>query len=180
MTRSQQQAPSSSSYAGNSQVAGPSSREDPRPPPQANTAEVVVERRQPLLEDNKLTSFFSLPETVKCPVAECNAKFRAEVWTCIKQSCIRHLKSLHTKPDAIYIKCVGCETTLGLRPGAHRCHRTIASGTDGTPEKYVCTTENCLRSFTTKQGLANNVREHKCRVAVEAAAVTLPRPHDRR
>lgn len=120
--------------------------------------------------------FFPLPTTVKCPVAECNAKFRAEVWTCVKQSCIRHLRSLHIEPDVICVKCVGYDMTLGIRPGAHNCRMTIANDTDGSAEQYACTAVGCTRSFISKQGLVNHVREHRRRVAVEAAAVPLPRP----
>lgn len=93
----------------------------PDDPPSPDTGG-PVKRRQPSLSVEGLKIWFPLPVTVNCPADDCSAKFRVTVWTSAKQSIARHVKELHgiTAPVTVWC-CLGYETLLGTRPGAHRC-----------------------------------------------------------
>ncbi|XP_060879164.1 uncharacterized protein LOC132951368 [Metopolophium dirhodum] len=178
-------------HTGSSQVAGPSLRADPVPPPDRDESDSdsvsdrgstadgpIVSRRQPALEGHTLVFWLPLPTTVECPHADCSAKFRAKVWTSAKQSITRHLRELHAEAEDTSVRCVGCGIVLGVRPGAHKCQVPIEDAAD-TADRFTCTVAGCPESFPSKQGLTNHLRNHRRIDALAAAAVPLPVPATR-
>ncbi|CAI6347369.1 unnamed protein product [Macrosiphum euphorbiae] len=179
-------------HAGNSQVAGPSNRAIPESPLDSDESDsdsvsdcgssggsvTPVPRKQPSLVNRTLTFWFPLPTTISCPHDGCPAKFRVKLWTSAKQSVVRHIRDLHEEADSTVVRCVGCRSVLGIRPGAHKCRFNIEAAEDVVGQ-HACTVAGCEMSFPTKQGLANHLRNHRRQVIVEAAAVPLPLPATR-
>ncbi|CAI6355656.1 unnamed protein product [Macrosiphum euphorbiae] len=135
-------------------------------------------RRQPVLSDLELQFFFPAPQTLKCPVEGCSAQFRAEAWTAAKQSVTRHVRSMHNISVAINVHCSGCDVKLGVRPGSHKCTVLIAVDV-ATTARFTCPIDGCEKSYPSKQGLANHIRNHRRQDAVNAATVPMPRPATR-
>lgn len=130
------------------------------------------------MEHRTLTIWFPLPATVKCPYADCSARFLVKVWTSVKQSVVRHTHDMHDVADSTIVKCTGCEIMLGVRPGAHKCRYAIEEA-EGAAERFACTIDGCSDSFPSKQGLTNHVRSHKRRDAFANAVIPLPAPATR-
>ncbi|XP_050420253.1 uncharacterized protein LOC126833140 [Adelges cooleyi] len=150
-------------------------------PPGTSSGAVTVQRRQPTLEGEALTVWYPTRSCITCPIPGCAGSFSAAVWTQSKQSLMRHLREMHDLVGlTTSVVCVGCEMTMGLRPGAHKCDRSIAADDEAvTVNRYKCREEECGRSFPSKQGLANHTRDHRRRVIAEAAAVVMPVPATR-
>ncbi|KAL4135074.1 hypothetical protein QTP88_006731 [Uroleucon formosanum] len=104
--------------------------------------------------------------------------FRVKLWTSAKQSVVQHIGDLHEEADSTVVRCVGCRSVLGIRPGAHKCGIEIEAAEDVVGQ-HACTLVGCEMSFPTKQGLSNHLRNHRRQVIIEAAAVPLPMPATR-
>ncbi|KAE9528631.1 hypothetical protein AGLY_012206 [Aphis glycines] len=111
-----------------------------------NVAGTTVVRKQPQLNGDTLIYFFPPSATITCPHVDCSAKFRAEVWTSAKQSLGRHLLSMHLVPTTTVVKCTGCDTQLGVRPGSHKCIVAITIAGDAA-DRFACTMNNCTRTY---------------------------------
>lgn len=107
-----------------------------------------VARRQPQLIDNELRLYWPLPHLITCAADECSARFGSIAWTMTKQSLCRHLEFILDIRPEVVTECVGCGSTLGLRPSQHECRVTVEGdnvGEEDAPFKYA--EPGCGRAF---------------------------------